>query len=93
MPSHREHHKLDRLAFGREFPLVHRIKDAPYRILGKRHRIVGHDHLTNLFLGLVGAYKTGSAREGLNWFLSGELHDLADFGSTKLKRRARALRK
>jgi hypothetical protein len=75
---HRQHKAIDRAILGREHPLVHIIKDYPYKFLGKRHRILFHDHETNLILGLL---------LGPEAFISAELHDIADRFDTKMRRR------
>ena len=69
MPRHKVHRRLDRLILGREMPHVHLMKDWPYRVLGPRHRIVGHDMFTNILIGLL---------YGRDAFISAVLHDIAD---------------
>ena len=79
MPGHREHRRIDRAVLGREYPHVHRLKDRAYKVLGRRHRIVGHDPLFNLLIGCV---------FGPDAFLSACLHDLADkLGGARWRRR------
>lgn len=60
MPGHRLHRLVDRLFLGREYPLVHRLADYPYRLLGPRHRILFHNErihplLTAVLLGDIDA--------------------------------------
>jgi len=76
--EHRKHRRLDKLVLGVELPEVHELKDRPYRVLGPRHRILFHDNESNLILGLLFGPKAA---------LSGVLHDLADRGSGKWRRR------
>jgi len=45
MPRHRIHRLIDRAVLGREYPDVHRWMDEPYKILGKRHRVLRHSPL------------------------------------------------
>jgi hypothetical protein len=80
MPSHETHRRIRHLLGLKGYGYVDRYKDAPFKVLGRRHRILRHDLLTNLLL----AVETGDPRA----FLAGELHDLAD-QSFKLKRRRR----
>lgn len=70
MPDHRTHRRVERLLLGREFPWVHREKDALYPILGPRHRIYGHDFLFDLLLFL----RSGDPRV----LASALLHDALD---------------
>jgi len=76
MPKHKIHRLIDRIVLGREYPHVHRWMDEPYKILGKKHRILRHDPIT-LFL------KYGPSPE----FISGLLHIMADRGESLLKKR------
>lgn len=69
MPSHKVHRAIDKLFLGKEFDMVHKLKDAPASIVGPSHRKYFHDHLTNALIGL--AY-------GPQAFISAELHDWAD---------------
>jgi len=71
------HKLLDLLVLGKKLGYVHRFKDAPYKVLGRKHRVLFHDHATNLMLGLL---------FGREAFISGELHDLLDGVESWLKR-------
>ena len=77
MPSRKYHNRLS----GKEYDYVHAAKDAASKILGKSHRRVGHDHLTNLALVM----KKGDP----NAFLEGEKHDYVDKALTQIKRNLR----
>lgn len=70
MPNRKVHRAIDRIFLGEEFDVVHRIKDAPAKVFGKKHRKFFHDPLTNLYIGL---------RYGEKAFISAVLHDLVDF--------------
>jgi len=82
MPSHKVHRKLDEIVLGRPYDVVHKFKDAPYKVLGKRHRVLFHDPYTNFILGLLFGYKA---------MISGFLHDLADKAETCMKMRKRRI--
>ena len=82
MPDRKTHELIDKVFLGRAHPEVHKFKDAPARLLGPSHRKLFHDHITNMLLGLV---------YGPEAFIAGELHDLLDFSTTKLKRKNRNL--
>jgi len=84
MPSHRVHRALDRLVLGRELPFVHRFKDKPFKVLGRRHRVVFHDPATNIILGLL---------FGPEAMVSGFLHDLADHAESLARKHMRGRRK
>jgi len=84
MPSHRVHRAIDRLVLGRELPHVHRFKDKPYKVLGRRHRVVFHDPDTNIILGLL---------FGPEAMVSGFLHDLADQAESLARKRRRGWKK
>jgi len=70
LPSRRVHKLVDRIFLGEEFDKVHRFKDRPAKKLGKSHRKVFHDPVTNLIIGLVYGRKA---------MLSAFLHDLTDW--------------
>jgi hypothetical protein len=78
--KHKHHMLLDKVVLGRAMPEVHRFKDGPAKYLGKHHRKLFHDHLTNILLGVV---------YGPEAFVSGELHDLLDRAESALKREIR----
>jgi len=42
MPKHKIHRYIDPLFLGKEFPHVHRWMDEPYKLLGRKHRILRH---------------------------------------------------
>jgi hypothetical protein len=44
MPSHRVHRFMDKLYFGKEYPMVHRHMDEPYKYFKKNHRILFHNY-------------------------------------------------
>jgi hypothetical protein len=79
--KHKHHMLLDKAVLGKAMPEVHRFKDGPAKYLGKHHRRLFHDHLTNILLGM--AY-------GPEAFISGELHDLLDRAESALKRPRRS---
>lgn len=77
---HKHHMLVDRMILGKAMPEVHRFKDGPAKYLGKNHRRLFHDHLTNMLLG---------AAYGPEAFISGELHDLLDRADSALRGRPR----
>jgi len=46
MPSHKIHRAVSRMVLGKAHDSVNKVMDWPYKILGKRHRIVFHDPLS-----------------------------------------------
>jgi len=84
MPSRKVHKLIDRIFLGEEFNEVHAFKDRPAKWLGKKHRKLFHDHITNLLIGVAFGEKA---------FLSAVLHDLVDFGSTEVKKKKRRRRR
>lgn len=82
MPSHEVHRRVRELLGLKGYDWVDDRKDKPYKVLGRRHRILYHDPATNLVLAL----ETGDPKA----FLAGALHDILDFTPSlkpKLKRR------
>jgi hypothetical protein len=77
MPSHKAHRFIDRLFLNSEREDVHRWIDAPYKYLGKKHRIMRHDPLT-----LIVKY-----HDDPEALASALLHILADEGVSRLRRR------
>ena len=69
MPSHKKHRSCDKVFLGKEYPLVHRYMDEPYKVLGMRHRVLRHDIETCLLLGIM---------FGENAFRSAVLHIVLD---------------
>ena len=80
MPSHKTHKFVDRVFLGTEHPEVHTYIDAPYRIYGFQHRRLRHDNQTSLLIG---------AMFGAEAMVSSELHQLADFSYSALKKARR----
>jgi hypothetical protein len=78
MPKHKVHRLIDKIFLGEEFPDVHAWIDRPYKYLGRRHRILRHTPIE-----IVAKY--GFTKKTL----SGLLHILADFGSSKVKKKKR----
>jgi len=79
MPSHRVHRLIDRVFLGREYPDVHRWMDAPFKTLGRRHRVLRHS-----IPEVVAAYWWDPGR-----LASGILHIYTDKAESELKRRVR----
>jgi len=70
MARHKVHRLIDLMYLGRQYPQVHRWVDAPYKRLGKRHRILRHDLLSAVIIAL-------KLRDA-NAFRSAVLHYLTD---------------
>ena len=51
MPSRRVHRYVSRLLLGKSFDKVHRVIDAPYGLLGKKHRVLLHDPISAAMIG------------------------------------------
>ena len=81
---HRDHRRIDRLVLGEERPFVHRFADAPYPVLGRRHRVVGHDVATGISIVAL----TGDPRD----FVSHLLHVAADAAESRRLMRKRRRR-
>ena len=86
MPSHQVHKLVDKLVLGRKYPHVHKLKDKPYKVLGRYHRVIGHDPFFNLLIACI---------FGPDAFLSACLHDLTDrlVSGAKCRRRRRKRKK
>jgi hypothetical protein len=82
LPSRKEHVALDRLLLGKTYERIHLMKDKPSKWMGSKHRKALHDPVSNLLLALI-EYPKDPTRA----FLSGQLHDLLDFGLTKARGR------
>ena len=78
MPRREVHEMIDQLLFGKKFTHVHMLKDFPSKFLGARHRVLFHDNMTNLLIGM---------RYGSEALLSAYLHDLVDFATTEAKKK------
>lgn len=79
------HEQLCQVLLGDGYTFVHSAKDRPSKWLGKGHRVLFHDHATNLAIGLIsGDYKAG---------LAAELHDALDFGETNMRKSMKPTRK
>jgi len=50
MPSHKVHRAIEKLILKKSHDDVHRIMDAPARILGKKHRLFLHDPISCFLL-------------------------------------------
>ena len=74
MPSHRLHRLLSKILLGKDSKEIDEKMDWAYRILGSRHRVIGHDPLYIFLLGY--AY-------GLDAFEMALLHLLADYTISK----------
>lgn len=64
---------------------VDRFKDSPFKVLGRRHRILRHDPLTNILLAVE--------KRDPRAFLAGELHDLVDRGFSRVNKSSKRGRK
>jgi hypothetical protein len=71
MPKHKIHKYVDRLFFGKSHPKVHRAIDGPYKLFGKKHRIIFHTPMQGFIVGAL----TESSIEG---GVSGALHVIVD---------------
>jgi|GEM_PF-2468364 len=71
MPDRATHRFITKLFLGDEYNYVHLMKDLFAPILGKQHRKLGHDTLSNVLIALT-------TKDPLGSFLAGELHDLVD---------------
>ena len=72
MPSHRVHCYVDRQLFGKSYWRIHRRIDAPYLVLGRRHRVLFHD-----FASVV-VISSESYPNDLNAFFAGLNHLYVD---------------
>jgi len=81
MPSRKVHKLIDRLLLGREYEYVHKFKDYPSKFLGPRHRVLFHDLLTDVAIGLLTRDPKALA--------SAVLHDLTDIVHSRAKRELR----
>lgn len=87
MPTRKIHNQVTALFFGedtaKKLEWVCAMKDKPSKWLGRGHRVLFHDHATNLAIGIF-------SRDPTAWAIA-ELHDLVDQTDTKartnLKRR------
>jgi len=77
LPSRRTHNIITKKLLGKTFDQIHAYKDQPAKTLGKAHRIVRHDHATNVMLGLK--------NRSVQAYVAGELHDLTDQAVSKAK--------
>jgi hypothetical protein len=77
MPKHKIHRLIDKIFLGEEFPDVHVWIDKPYKYLGRKHRILRHTPIS-----IVAKYGFTNRKT-----LSGLLHILDDFGSSKVKKK------
>jgi len=82
MPSRKVHELVDLILFGRKFTMVHRLKDAPARVLGYAHRILYHDDLFNIALAMT-------SDNPIETYMAAKVHDILDWMWTRAKRRAR----
>ena len=51
MPSHRVHRYVDQVFFGKQYVHLHVLLDAPYKMLGSRHRVLYHDFASAAVIG------------------------------------------
>ena len=72
------HKQLCDKILGNGYEYVHKMKDKPSKYLGKGHRVLFHDHATNVAIGII----SGDPKA----FLAAELHDLMDFSETKARK-------
>lgn len=69
IPRHSVHRLIDKLLLGREMREVHILKDLPYKVFGRRHRVLLHDETSDLMCLLL---------YGPRGYVSSKLHNLAD---------------
>jgi uncharacterized metal-binding protein len=79
-PSHKTHKLLEKLVLNEEFGDLDWFIDKPYRYYGFQHRKVRHDKNTSILLGALFGSKA---------LVASELHQLADFSYSALKRARR----
>ena len=88
MPSHKVHKFVNKLFLKKEYEDINRLLDAPYKVLGPRHRILLHDEKsTPLFVWAV--------TKDFKKALAAYLHIITDrsFSEWKRKRRKKPKRK
>ena len=88
MPTRKIHNQVTALFFGedtaKKLEWVCAMKDKPSKWLGRGHRVLFHDHATNLAIGLIsGDYRA---------YIASELHDLLDFSETKSRANLKSTR-
>jgi hypothetical protein len=73
VPQRSTHEALSRVLLGERFTAVHKAKDNVLALilLGKRHRVVGHDQFFNLWLALT-------SNDPLRTYAAALLHDTLD---------------
>ena len=84
MPSHSTHRYVSKLVTGEEHKEIDRFIDKPYRYYGPQHRKVRHDKDTSLILGVLFGSKA---------LVASEIHQLADFSYSALKKARRKNKK
>jgi len=77
MPSSYIHKKISKILVGKDCKLTHKIIDYPVRFLGKKHRILFHDPVSALMIGLIS--------DGYTGMISGLLHLATDRCCSKYK--------
>ncbi len=65
MPSHRIHRYVSKLLLGDAFSEVHVAIDAPYRILGRKHRRLFHSPKEAFVVGYLSSTRPGAGLAGL----------------------------
>lgn len=81
MPSGDVHRYFTRKVLGKSYAEVHRIMDSAHKVLGPKHRVVGHDLLT------VAMFTAKNPKYGL----AALTHLALDFAPPKVKRLVVAL--
>ena len=80
MPSHPTHRFVAKLVLDEELNEINKYIDKPYRYYGFQHRKVRHDKNTSILLGALFGSKA---------LVASELHQLADFSYSALKKERR----
>lgn len=84
MSRHKEHGIVSESITGDKHEEVHRLLDWPYRVLGRRHRILFHDPITAPVLGAFAAWRAG--KSPLSGAKAGAVHPLQDRADSFLRR-------
>lgn len=81
MPGRKFHNEINRLFLGKTYDDVNAAKDSAAPILGRKHRKIGHDIATDLFLAV--------AKNDPNAFVAAVLHDNFDRAVSRLPKNIR----
>lgn len=91
MPSHSRHKRTSKLLTGNSHDEVHKAIDAPYMVLGRKHRVLFHDPFSAAALGALAALlKDKSPATGA---ISGLTHIAEDWAQTGANAAVRAAKR